>query len=372
MSKIKKPCIPDDLPITLEWKGGLVNLVSQANRAIARYDGTLNGIVNSAVLLSPITVNEAVLSSKIEGTHATLGEVLQHEAGEEFEKEKTIDIQEIINYRRALLTAEDYLKERPVSLSLIRELHSILMNSVRGENKNPGAFRIDQNWIGKPGQSIDEARFVTPSHIVMKASLDNLEKFISQDIEDPLVQMAIIHAQFEIIHPFNDGNGRMGRMLIPLFLYQKKVLQRPVFYLSEFLEKNDAEYRDKLLAITDKGDWYSWIEFFLKGTIIQAERNTNKAQKIHDLYKKMKEDFGSVTNSKHALTSLDAFFSKPIINATVFYELSAIPTKVTANNILRALTEANLIKVISEGKGQRPSVYVMPELINISEGRKIY
>ncbi len=372
MNKTKKPCIPDDLPIEIKWQPSLVNLVSLANRAIARYDGTLEGIVNSAVLLSPITVNEAVLSSKIEGTHATLGEVLQHEAGESFEKEKSIDIQEIINYRKALLTAEHYLEDRTISMSLVRELHSILMDSVRGENKNPGAFRIDQNWIGRPGQDMDKARFIPPAPLIMKASLDDLEKFIFSDIEDPLVQLAIIHAQFEIVHPFNDGNGRLGRMLIPLFLYQKKVLQRPVFYLSEFLEQNDAEYRDRLLAITEDGDWNGWIAFFLKGIVTQAQINANKAKQIHDLYERMKGEFTQVTNSKHALVALDVFFSKPIINASVFYKETEIPTKVTANNILRMLTEADLIKIISEGKGQKPTVYVMPELINISEGRKVY
>ncbi len=367
----KKPCVPDMLPINVEWDG-LVRLVSQASGAINRYDGMLEGIINSAVLLSPITVNEAVLSSKIEGTEATLGEVLEHEAGEEFGQEKERDIQEIINYRKALLVAEEYLENRPISLSLIRELHSILMDSVRGQDKNPGAFREDQNWIGKRGRPIEEARFIPPNPVVMKSSLDNLENFISQDVEDALVQMAVVHAQFEIIHPFNDGNGRVGRMLIPLFLCQKKVLQRPIFYLSEFFEQNDEEYRDKLLAITESGDWHGWIQFFLKGAIVQAERNTNKAKNIQDLYERMKIDFGNVTNSKYAITALDTFFSKPIINASVFHELSAIPTKVTTNNILRSLTEAKLIKMIKEGKGQRPAVYVMQELINIAEGRKVY
>lgn len=367
----KQPFIPDDLPIDFKWDG-LVGLVSQANRAIARYDGTLNGIVNSAVLLSPITANEAVLSSRIEGTHATLGEVLEHEAGQEFEEEKEKDIQEIMNYRRALLVAEKHLQEREISLSLLKELHMILMSSVRGENKNPGEFRRDQNWIGKPGRPIEEARFVPPDPLVMQASLDNLEEFISKSGEDPIVQMAIIHAQFEIIHPFNDGNGRLGRMLIPLYLSQSGVLQRPVFYLSEFLEENDAEYRDRLLAITDEGDWYGWIQFFLKGVVVQAERNTQKAEKIHELYVRMRGEFSDITNSKYASAALDTFFSKPIINASDFHQLSEIPTKVTSNNILNALKKAKLIKIIKEGKGQSPSVYVMPELINISEGKTVF
>lgn len=369
-NETKKPCVPDTLPFEVEWKS-LVSLVGQAGRAIARYDGTLEGIVNSAVLLSPITLKEAELSSKIEGTQATLVEVLQHEAGEEYEEEKNRDIKEIMNYRTALLIAEEYLEDRPLSLALIRELHEILMDSVRGKDKKPGAFRDNQNWIGKPGDPIERARFVPPEPLVMEASLDNLQNFMAGEFEDPLVQLAIIHAQFEIIHPFNDGNGRLGRMLIPLFLYQKKVLQRPVFYLSEFLEEHDEEYRDRLLAITEDGDWQGWISFFLKATMIQAERNTDKAKKIHELYERMKAEFIDVTNSKYALTALDAFFSQPIIRATDFYEKVGV-TKVTGHNILKALREAGLITVSREGRGQTAAVYVLPELINVSEGRTVF
>ncbi len=371
MSSIKTPCVPDMLPIDIEWKS-LVSLIGQAGRAIARYDGTLEGIVNSAVLLSPLTAREAVMSSKIEGTQATLVEVLQHEAGEEFGVEKTGDIKEIVNYRKALFIAEDYLKDRPLSLSLIRELHDILMDSVRGKDKKPGAFRADQNWIGKPGDPIEKARFVPPEPLVMKGALDNLQAFMSGDMEDPLVQMAIIHAQFEIIHPFNDGNGRLGRMLIPLFLYQKKILQRPVFYLSEFLEEHDEEYRERLLAISESGDWQGWVNFFLKGILVQAERNAEKAKRIHDLYERMKRDFSNVTNSKYALAALDSFFARPIINASDFYEMSGMPTKPTAHNILKALMGAGLITVLKEGRGQTPAVFALPELINASEGRDVF
>jgi len=366
-----KPCIPDLLPIDLDW-GSLVEHISQATIGVARYDGTLDGILNPAVLLSPVTAKEAVLSSKIEGTQATLIEVLEHEAGEEFEEEKEKDIQEIINYRRALLVAEKYLADRSLSLSLLRELHDILMDSVRGKDKNPGAFRTDQNWIGKPGCSIDEARFVPPNYQTMLSSLDNLEKFIGDDYKDPLVQLAIIHAQFEIIHPFNDGNGRLGRMLIPLFLYQKKVLQRPVFYLSEYLEKNDDEYRDRLLSVTKDGDWQEWILFFLNAIKIQSEINIKKAKMIHDLYERMKIAFSETTGSKYSLQVLDTFFSKPIINTTDFFKRSQISTTTTAFNILKSLEDAEIIRKLRQGRGQLPTLYVFPELINISEGKNVY
>ena len=371
MSQLK-PCVPNNLPLTeLNWEK-LIPLMSKANISLARYDGTLEGIINSAVLLSPITVREAVLSSRIEGTQASLVDVLQHEAGEGFEEDKERDIQEIINYRKALLLAEQHLEERNITLSLIKELHEVLMNSVRGKDKTPGQFRTDQNWIGKVGSTIEEARFIPPAPITMQSSLDNLEEFISNDFPDTLVQLAIIHAQFEIIHPFNDGNGRLGRMLIPLFLYQKKVLQRPVFYLSEYLEANDQEYRDKLLAITDNNDWDGWIEFFLQAIQTQAEENSEKAKKIHNLYETMKITFSEVTNSKFSLMALDTLFTRPIINGTDFFEMSKISTKVTSYSILKNLTEAKIIKILRQGKGQSPSVYAFPELINIAEGRKVF
>lgn len=366
------PCLPDTLPIKdIKWEE-LVPKISRAGRAIARYDGTLEGMVNSGVLLSPLTNNEAVLSSKIEGTQASLTEVLKHEAGEEFEENKQRDIHEILNYRKALLIAEDSLKDRTITLSLIRELHMILMSSVRGEEKNPGKFRDIQNWIGRKGCPIEQARFIPPSVIKMKEALDNLEQFIAADFSDPLVQLALIHAQFEIIHPFEDGNGRLGRMLIPLFLYQKQELQRPVFYLSEYMEANDREYRDRLLAITEEKDWHGWIVFFLDAIHEQAVNNTKKAKQIHDLYEKMKLVFSDITKSQFSLAALDAFFSMPVISATSFQDKAHIKNKATSNTILKSLYEAGVITMTRPAAGSRPAIYAMPELINIAEGRNVF
>lgn len=368
----KKPCVPDDLPIKgLNWEG-LAGYTSKAMQELARYDGTLNGILNPAVLLSPITLREAELSSRIEGTQATLVDVLKHEAGDKnSDDEKRKDVKEIINYRHALLTAEGYLQERPVTLQLIRELHAVLMDSVRGQDKEPGKFREEQNFIGKKGTTIEQARFVPPDPITMKHALEKLQSFIDSDYPDPLVQLAIIHAQFEIIHPFKDGNGRLGRMLIPMFLFQKHVLQRPMFYLSEYLEETDQEYRDRLLAITDDGDWQGWIEFFLKAIQVQANRNNEKAKAICGLYEHMKSQFQEVTKSQFSQSALDTFFKKPIVNSTNFREISGIDGRATAKNILDNLRAAKLIKLIRAGVGQSPSVYAMPDLINITEGRVV-
>ena len=369
----KKPCIPDHLPLdNINWES-LVSKISRAGRAIARYDGTLEGMINAAVLLSPLTDNEAVLSSKIEGTQVSLMEVLEHEAGEEFTDNKQKDIHEILNYRKALLVAEGHIKQRKtITLSLVRELHAMLMDSVRGKDKSPGKFRDTQNWIGKKNCPIEQARFVPPDILKMKESLDNLEKFIASDFDDPLVQLALIHAQFEIIHPFEDGNGRLGRMMIPLFLYQKKELQRPVFYLSEYLESHDDEYRDLLLGITKNGNWHDWIAFFLDAIYEQAIVNTEKAKQIHNLYEQMKIRFADVTKSQFALAALDTFFAVPIINGTRFQEKAQIKNKATSNTILKALHESGVITMTRAAAGNRPAVYAMPELINIAEGRDVF
>lgn len=367
----KESCIPDTLPIDgLDWKR-LAPFTSKAMLALARYDGTLSGMVNAAVLLSPVTSQEAVLSSRIEGTQASLTEMLRHEAGERYSEAKQGDIKEIMNYRRALLMAEKALEDRPITLQLIRELHSMLMNDVRGGDQTPGAFRTIQNWIGKKGTPIELARFVPPSPVTMQSALDNLQNYIASEDIDPLVQLAIVHAQFEIIHPFKDGNGRLGRMLIPLLLYQKQVLQRPMFYLSEYLEESDDKYRDRLLAITEESDWQGWVEFFLEAIHRQAIRNTNKAKQIHALYEDLKLRFVEVTRSQYAVGALDAFFSKPIINSADFIAVSRIENRGTANTLLRNLVKEGVIRVIREGSGRRSAIYALPALINISEGYEV-
>ena len=368
---VPQPCVPDMLPLdNLDWRR-IAKFASRAMLALARYDGTLDGMVNAAVLLSPITNQEAVLSSRIEGTQASMSEVLQHEAGEQFDDAKYGDIREVMNYRRALLMAENILRDRPISLALVRELHAVLMADVRGADQTPGAFRITQNWIGERGTPIEQARYIPPSPLIMQGSLDNLDSYIAMDDSDPLVQLAVVHAQFEIIHPFNDGNGRLGRMLIPLLLFQKSVLQRPVFYFSECLGECEDEYRDLLLGITKNADWQSWIEFFLRMIHEQAVRNIIKAKKIHELYDRMKVTFADIVHSQYTVATLDAFFNKPIINSSAFLKDSGIENRGTANTLLRRLTEAGVIHIHKAGSGRTPTIYVFPQLINITEGRNV-
>ena len=224
-------------PADLEWKQ-LIPLIGKANAGLARYDGLLSAIPNASVLLSPLTTQEAVLSSKIEGTHVTMGEVLELEAGgepEDVTQPKRDDAEEILNYRIALRACVDALRERPLSQHLLRQAHFLLMQGVRGKDKTPGNYRTEQNWIGPKGCCVDKASFVpiAPEHL--SAGMDALESYMNVDSEpDSLVQLAIVHVEFEALHPFKDGNGRLGRMLIPLFLYKKGVLSSPDFYMSGY------------------------------------------------------------------------------------------------------------------------------------------
>lgn len=365
------PYVPQQLPLGELDYGRLIGLVGRANAELARYDGLLQGIVNPAVLLSPLTTQEAVLSSKIEGTQATLDEVLEHDAGQLFSPEKNQDIQEIINYRTTLRTATDELAHRPISLGLIREMHRMLMNSVRGANKEPGVFRRDQNWIGRPGCSIAEATFVPPNPLQLLDHLEVWERYIASNDFDSLVQTAIVHAQFELIHPFKDGNGRIGRLIIPLFLFSKKAISRPMFYLSGYLETHRDEYYSRLKAVSQEGNWNGWIAFFLEAVISQAQDNSEKVRNILALYEAMKARFVEVTHSQFAIATLDAIFDRPIFRTSDFAERSGIPTKQTAVHILRQLQQADILKTLQEASGRRPATLVFPALMNIAEGRQV-
>lgn len=369
-----QPYVPDVLPlIELDFRL-LLPLVGQANAALARYDGLLQGIPNPAVMLSPLTTQEAVLSSKIEGTQATVDEVLEQEAGMLKEGEKYKDIQEISNYRQALFSAREYLKDYPIRLSFVRELHRILMDSVRGQDKTPGEFRKDQNWIGKHGCTMAQASFVPPNPIQLPDHLQALEQYLDYDDIDFLLQTAVVHAQFELLHPFKDGNGRIGRILIPLFLYQKRALSQPMFYLSEYLENHREEYYQRLKAISAEGDWNGWIAFFLQAIVIQASQNSARVTAIQALYEEMKLAIQSATRSQYTMQVLDAIFSKPIFRvADLAQQLkdSGIHEKTTPG-LLRQMKDAGILLELKPGSGRRSATLCFPRLINLAEGREVF
>ena len=363
-----KPYEPERLPLDcIDWAAH-VSLIGQANAALARYDGTLQSIINPVVLLSPLTTQEAVLSSRIEGTQANMEEVLEYEAAPDkpVEPAKYDDIQEIINYRRAMGQAVKSLKKRPLCLNLVKELHVILLESARGRNKAPGQFRKVQNYIARPGRSMEEADFVPPSPEKLPAALDNWEKYLQLEEKDVLVQLAIAKAQFEIIHPFLDGNGRLGRMLIPLFLFEKKLLSKPMFYLSEYLEEHRDIYYERLRAISEEKDWNGWIRFFLTAVVEQAEINSDKTRRILALYEKMKQEIPKIIRSQYGVQAIDALFDRPIFRSTEFIARSRIP-KESAIRIINVLKETGVIRDIRPGRGRRAAVMIFPELIEITE-----
>ncbi len=369
-----QPYVPDTLPLTdLDYRL-LLPLVGQANAALARYDGLLQGIPNPAVMLSPLTTQEAVLSSKIEGTQATVDEVLEQEAGLLKEGEKYKDILEISNYRQALYSAREYLQDYPIRLSFVRELHRILLNSVRGQDKTPGEFRKDQNWIGRYGCTMEQATFVPPNPLQLPDFLQAWELYLDSDDVDFLLQTAVVHAQFELLHPFKDGNGRIGRILIPLFLYQKRALSQPMFYLSEYLESHRDEYYTRLKAISAEGDWNGWIAFFLQAVAVQAQQNSQRVVAIKSLYEDMKQKIHEITRSQYTVHLLDAIFSKPIFRTSDLAEQLnrefGIHEK-TALALLRQLREGDILLELQASSGRRPATLCFPRLINLAEGREV-
>ncbi len=360
-------------PGELRWPE-LIPLLGPANAAVARYEGVLHGIPNPNVLLSPLTSQEAVLSSRIEGTQATLGEVLEYEAEGDQTDESTplkADIREVLNYRAALNEALGLLDRLPLSQRLIRDTHRVLMQGVRGRNKSPGDYRRIPNWIGPEGCPIEEARFVPCPADRLPGAMQTWEAYIHADAPDLLVQLAILHAEFEAIHPFLDGNGRLGRLIIPLFLKSKRLLSTPNFYLSEFLEQHRGEYYDRLLAVSRDGDWTGWCAFFLRAIIEQAETNQTKAQAIHALYTARKDWMIEVTRSQYSGRALDWVFTRPIFSSSDFVAHVDIPAP-TAKRILREIRDNGLLRELKPASGRRAAVLAFPELLNICEGRQAF
>lgn len=360
-------------PENLDWPR-LLPLIGPANAAVARYEGVLHGIPNPNVLLSPLTAQEAVLSSRIEGTQATLGEVLEFEAqGELFDEStpKKADIREVLNYRAALNEATRLLAELPLSQRLIRQTHGVLMQGVRGRNKDPGEYRRIANWIGPAGCTVEQARFVPCPVERLPQAMDALEQYLHADAPDRLVQLAIVHAEFEAIHPFLDGNGRLGRLIVPLFLYANGLLSRPNFYLSDYLESHREQYYERLLAVSRDDDWTGWIAFFLEALIAQAETNQTKAQAIHTLYRDRKDWIAQITRSQYGVRALDWMFARPIFKTSDFAETADIP-RPTANRILRLVRDEGLLTELQPASGRRAAILAFAELLNIAEGRSVF
>lgn len=315
-----------------------------------------------------MATQEAVFSNRIEGTRTTMEEVLQFRAGRrEGSEHRQYDFEEVLNYRTAMYDASRLLNDLPLCLRVLRQAHERLLAGVRGRNRNPGEFRAGPNWIGPPGCTIDEAWFVPPPANLLPDAMSAWEKYMHDPSPlDQLVQLAILHAEFEALHPFQDGNGRLGRLFVPLFMWQHDLIRRPVFYISYYLDSHRAEYYERLRAVSRDDDWTEWSCFFLRALQAQAEDNTNRVREILGLYDDMKAHVEGLTRSPYTVRFLDAIFSEPIFTTTEFIEDTGV-TNATAHRALKLLSEGDVIDVVEKASGRRPALYAFEPLLDIVE-----
>ena len=358
--------LPPIPPIALDEE--MWNLLSQADLAVGRLDGSTETLPNPDLFVFMYVRREAVLSSQIEGTQASLIDVLEFEA-QATEPGHPEDVAEVVNYVAAMNYGFERLEKLPVSLRLIREIHAKLMQDVRGAERNPGEFRNSQNWVGPPGSTLTNARFVPPPPHEMRQALDNFEKFLHHEQPMPaLVKVGIAHSQFETIHPFLDGNGRVGRLLITFLLCEKQVLKRPLLYLSHFFKLNRTEYYDRLQAVRDRGDWEGWLKFFLQGVAQVAEEATANARRIV----KMREEHRQLILSRSGRASgkglllLERLYFRPIVSVPAIMEITGL-SFANANSLARLLETIGLLRETSGRKRNRRFSY-QPYLDLFQEG----
>lgn len=306
--------IPTPLPPALNWSSALVQALSQADRALGELAGLGHAIPNPYLLVRPFVRREAVLSSRIEGTRASLTDLYAYEAVQLSLWEPAPDVREVHNYVRALEYGLERLNTLPVSLRLMRELHARLMEGVRGQEWTPGEFRRSQNWIGPPSSTLRTAAFIPPPVPDMHEALDKLENFIHAPSDLPsLVRLALIHYQFEAIHPFLDGNGRIGRLLVVLLLCAWDLLPQPLLYLSAYFEQNRQAYYDHLLAVSQTGAWEAWLRFFLDGVHSQAVDAVERVRRLQRLRRRYREQVAQQTRAVAALQVVDLLFARPVL-----------------------------------------------------------
>jgi Fic family protein len=354
--------VPNPLPPELGWSANLVRSLSDADRAIGRLAGEGGRLPNPHLLLRPFIRREAVLSSKIEGTQATLGELLAAEAGAAVDRSPA-DLREVGNYVLALEHGIRRLEKLPLSLRLIRELHARLMGGVRGNMAAPGEFRRSQNWIGAPGSTLATATYVPPPPREMNERLDAFEKFLHERNLPPLVQIGLVHSEFEAIHPFVDGNGRVGRLLITLFLIERSVLPSPLLYLSAFFEATRQEYYDRLRGVTERGEWESWLEYFLNGVARQSEDAIDRASRMNALLDRWRREMAGsrspMTGRMIELLAENPFWSVKRAAARLKVAYT------TAERAIERLEAASVLRPVS--RARRDRVFCARALLRILE-----
>lgn len=341
--------LPPDPPLSLDDE--LLSLLSQANLALGRLDGLVRIIPDPDFFVGMYVRREAVLSSQIEGTQSTLEDLLETEL--EPSRTGPTDVQDIINYVHAMTFGLNRLASLPLSLRLIREIHRELLREGRGANATPGEFRRTQNWIGPEGATINQATFVPPAVHDMKEALGEFELFLHSEHELPtLIEVGLAHAQFETIHPFLDGNGRVGRLMITLLLVERGVLRLPLLYLSYYFKLHRTEYYDRLTAIRRNGDWEGWLRFFLSGVVATAEEATATAEEIFELRERHRSLILDENLGQNGLKLLAHLFQHPLVTVTGAANVIGT-TFVTANRLVSRLEELEILREVTGRKRSR-------------------
>lgn len=349
--------LPPEPPIQMDLE--MLKLLSDADRKLGRLDGITQILPNPELFVAMYVQKEAVLSSQIEGTQASLTDVLDICS----DSKNDTEIQDVVNYVNAMNYGLARLKDFPLCLRLIREIHQKLLEHGRGSNRNPGEFRTTQNWIGPAGSTLLNATFIPPAIPDMRDALGDLENFFYEEDNIPsLIKIALIHAQFESIHPFLDGNGRVGRLLITFWLCSEKILTEPLLYLSYYFKSNRSEYYDRLMAVRKTGDWEGWVKFFLKGVASVSDEATESAKLIIGLKERYTKILSNKSNNNY-VKLLDSLFHNPFISKNSVTEMLDISYP-TASNIVEEFVRLGILFDITPDQ-QRNKRYCFSEYVDI-------
>ena len=354
--------VPNPLPPQIDLDWGLANLLSEANIKLGELSGAGQLLPNPHLLIGPFIRREAVMSSRIENTQSGLDQLFLFEV-DKAEKPEMPDVQELANYVDAMEYGIKRMQKLPVSSRLICEMHEILMRGVRGEHATPGLMRTTQNWIGEPGCTLMDATYVPPQVPEMKECFSELERYIHSKVkEPPLIQCALVHYQFEAIHPFIDGNGRIGRLLIILMLMEKEILSQPLLYISDYLELHRDTYYELLLEVGQQGDWNNWITFFLKGICKQSEDALLTIQRLLALREQYRELTLGTRVPKVVNTLVEHLFSTPLVSVSkLAKEWNEIFT--TVQRGADYLVEKGILREMT-GQ-QRNRLFIADDILNI-------
>ena len=357
--------IPRPLPPIIQWSPKLISAVGTAERSVGKLDSLASTLPSPHILVRPFLHREAVLSSRIEGTRASLSDVYVYEAEQLSYLEPTSDVREVHNYVKALDYGQERLGSLPVSLRLIREIHAVLMEGVRVEHLTPGEFRRSQNWIGSPGSTLETARFIPPPVDEMYTALDSMEKFMHAGSDfPPLVRNALIHYQFEAIHPFLDGNGRIGRLLAILLLIEWGLLSQPWLNLSAYFETHRPAYYDHLLSVSQRGEWENWLFFFLEGIEDQAMDAIARIERLQILIRTYNERLGAERATERLMQAVNVLIERPILSIRQLEAAMGVPYR----SAQRYIEKLELLGIIREVTGRaRNRLYQADEVLSALE-----